>query len=53
MKVNFITIQEKRNRNKIKHNNKDSIKTKNVRRTRTRNLLWCSRDNNTDVMTRN
>ena len=58
MKINFKSIQENRNRvtknissNK---NNMDGVNnTKHIRRTRTRNLRWSSKNSNVDVMARN
>lgn len=50
MKLHFKTIQQKRNRSKMMKyvsNDMDTIKqNKNVRRTRTRNLIWITGDKN-------
>lgn len=57
MKRNFKSIQQKRNRSKIMNDNSndnmmDTIKNnKNVRRTRTRNVMWTTGDKN--MKTRN
>ena len=53
MKLNFKSIQEKRNRSKMMNDDSNdnmagNIKqNKNVRRTRTRNLMWTTGDKNT------
>ena len=52
MKLNFKSIQQKRNRSKMMNdisivNMLENIKkNKNIRRTRTRNLMWKSGDKN-------
>lgn len=49
MKLNFKSIQQKRNRSKMMNDNmlESSKRNKNVRRTRTRNIMWTTGDKNT------
>jgi len=49
MKLNFKSIQQKRNRSKLMNDNmlESSKRNKNVRRTRTRNIMWTTGDKNT------
>ena len=54
MKLNYKSIQQKRNRSKmmndISNDNMETIKrNKNIRHTRTRNLMWKSVDKNINI----